>query len=108
MHVCEMEWEQYLITGLWNVSSFMSYIYIYIYIYVKTGGRRSRGRPRKTWLEDLEDLRMIGIRVWWRNSQRMGNNRQAYMVCNFNAHGDNDTYITEMAMGKTEIYLRCP
>ena len=28
-------------------------------------GRRIRGRPRKRWIEDVEeDIQMMGIRVW--------------------------------------------
>ena len=31
----------------------------------KPTGRRNRGRPRKRWIEDIEeDIRIMGIRVW--------------------------------------------
>ena len=36
----------------------------------KPGGRRCTGRPRKTWLSDVEeDIRDLGIRTWRRRAQ---------------------------------------
>ncbi|PSN48612.1 hypothetical protein C0J52_18662, partial [Blattella germanica] len=31
-------------------------------------GRRCIGRPRKRWLEDIEDIREMGIRTWRRRA----------------------------------------
>ena len=30
----------------------------------KPTGRRIRGRPRKRWIEDIEDIQSMGIRGW--------------------------------------------
>ncbi|PSN56929.1 hypothetical protein C0J52_07412 [Blattella germanica] len=38
-----------------------------------SGGRRCIGRPRKRWLEDIEeDIREMGIRTWRRRAQDRG------------------------------------
>ena len=44
---------------------------IYIYIYRgKAGGKRCVRRPRKKWMEDVEeDIKMMGIRCWRRRAQ---------------------------------------
>jgi len=35
-----------------------------VYIYKTPTGRRIRGRPRKRWVEDIEDIQALGIRGW--------------------------------------------
>ena len=36
----------------------------------KPGGKRCVGRPRKKWIEDVEeDIKMMGIRCWRRRAQ---------------------------------------
>jgi hypothetical protein len=35
----------------------------------KMEGRRSRGRPRKRWLQDLEDMGIMHVGMWWKKVQ---------------------------------------
>ena len=35
-----------------------------MYIYKTPTGRRIIGRPRKRWVEDIEDIQALGIRGW--------------------------------------------
>jgi hypothetical protein len=57
---------------------------------VETNGRRNRGRPRKRWIEDIEeDIQIMGMRGWrkWRNGRKLLRRLKPTVGCNASKRG---------------------